>query len=154
MAPDSNRIPVTRTPTSSNTKDYFTGYTRFHGNSIVFWINSGWIQSERFLLFYSLEPRPSSLRSECSTFVKRGLFTKVEHSDRSDEGLGSRLAILSPCDKRCHVLICMQRRLFAATSYEVQYGRPFLANRSCKSSLRTVLYTILYYNQSDHVTVN
>ena len=38
----------------------------------------------------SLEPRPSSLRSECSTF------TKVEHSDRSDEGLGSRLGVGKP----------------------------------------------------------
>ena len=43
-----------RSPTSSNAKDYFTGYARFHGNSIIFWIKSGWIQSERVLRFYPL----------------------------------------------------------------------------------------------------
>ena len=43
-----------RSPTSSNAKHYFTGYARFHGNSIIFWIKSGWIQSERVLRFYPL----------------------------------------------------------------------------------------------------
>ena len=43
-----------RSPTSSNAKDYFTGHARFHWNSIIFWIKSGWIQSERVLRFYSL----------------------------------------------------------------------------------------------------
>ena len=32
----------------------FTGYARFHGNSIIFWTKSGWIQSERVLRFYPL----------------------------------------------------------------------------------------------------
>ena len=29
-----------RSPTSSNAKDYFTGYAHFHGNSIIFWIKA------------------------------------------------------------------------------------------------------------------
>ena len=47
-------LPLGRSPTSSNAKDYFTGYARFYGNSIIFWIKSGWIQSERVLRFYPL----------------------------------------------------------------------------------------------------
>ena len=43
-------------------------------------------------------------------------------------------AILSTCVKLALVRFCMQRRLFATTSYKIRYGEPFLANRACKSS--------------------
>ena len=33
-----NKSGLGRSPTSSNAKDYFTEYARFHGNSIIFWI--------------------------------------------------------------------------------------------------------------------
>ena len=36
-----------RSPVCSNVKDYFTGYAGFHGKSIILWIKSGWIKSER-----------------------------------------------------------------------------------------------------------
>ena len=39
-------------------------------------------------------------------------------------------------------LFCMQSWLFARRSYEIRYGRPFPANRACKSSIRTILYTL------------
>ena len=83
-----------RSPTRSNAKDCFSGYARFHGNSIIFWIKIGWIQSERVLRF-------NHLRKTLARF-------------------------------------CMQWRLFATTSYEIRYGRPFSANRVCKSSIQTV----------------
>ena len=47
-------LSLGRSPTCSNAKDYFTGYARFYGNSIIFWIKIGWIQSERVLRFYPL----------------------------------------------------------------------------------------------------
>ena len=53
-AKKARKISLGRSPTSWNAKDYFTGYARFHGNSIIFWIKSGWIQSEGVLRFYPL----------------------------------------------------------------------------------------------------
>ena len=39
-------------------------------------------------------------------------------------------------------LSCMQSRILATRSYEIRYGQPFSANRACRSSIPTVLYTL------------
>ena len=58
-----------RSPTSSNAKDYFTGYARFHGNSIIFWIKSGWkgssdsIHLRKTLALFCMQSRLFATRS-------------------------------------------------------------------------------------------
>ena len=90
----SSSLTLGHSLTGLNAKDYFTGYTRYHGSSRIFWIKHGWIPSQGVPQFYQLA-------------FNAGAFLHAKEA-------------------------------FATT----WCGQPLLANRPCKSKIRTVLYTI------------
>ena len=59
-------------PTGSSAKDYFKGYARYHGNSIIFWIKHGWIQSQGVLRFH-----PLALNAGALLHAKEALYYNI-----------------------------------------------------------------------------
>ena len=55
--------------------------------------------------------------------------------------IGKGPAILSTCVKRWRFFACKVGFLLQDRT-KIRYGRPFSADRACKSCIRTILYTL------------
>ena len=108
-----------RSPTSSNANDYY-GIHPFHGNSIIFWIKSGWIRKGPAILSTCVKRgrffacKEGFLPQNCTKFGTVGLFRQTEHA----KAVYELFFILSPRRPILTLLRKKQKQNAGGTSFQ------------------------------------